>query len=218
MLSFVGVGPGDPDLMTILAVRALARADVVAVADSGSGESAVLRIAGPLVSEKPVLKLKMPMTPGEDWGPAHDRAAETLIHRLKKGIRIAYPVLGDPSLYASSIYLYRLIAPRHPCEIIPGVPAMCAAAAALGAPLAEGRERLTVLPGFGEGDRLPNGAAVVLKAGRSLNAIREAAGNRSSLLAQNLGMPGEYLGGLDGANADASYFSTVLIGPGKEEP
>jgi precorrin-2/cobalt-factor-2 C20-methyltransferase len=218
MLSFVGVGPGDPDLMTILAVRALARADVIAIADSGSGTSAVLRIAGSLVSEKPILKLKMPMIPGEDWGPAHDRAAETLIRRLKKGVRIAYPVLGDPSLYASSIYIYRRVAPRHPCEIIPGVPAMCAAAAALGAPLAEGRQTLTVLPGFGEGDRLPVGAAVVLKAGRVLDALREAAGNRRALLAQNLGMPDEYLGALEGARAEASYFSTVLIGPGNDEP
>ncbi len=217
MLSFVGVGPGDPDLMTILAVRVLARADVIAVADSGSGESAVLRIAGPLVSGKPVLRLSMPMRPGEDWGPAHDRAAETLIKRLRAGARIAYPVLGDPSLYASSIYLYRRIAPRCPCEIIPGVPAMCAAAAALGAPLAEGREPLTVLPGFGAGDRLPEGATVVLKAGRSLGAIRAAASGRHALLAQNLGMPDEYLGQLEGADAAVSYFSTVLIGPGKEE-
>ncbi len=217
MLSFVGVGPGDPDLMTVLAVRALARADVIAIADSGSGESAVLRIAGPLVTGKPVLKLKMPMRSGEDWAPAHDEAAEKLIKRLRTGVRIAYPVLGDPSLYASSIYLYRRITPRYPCEIIPGVPAMCAAAAALGAPLAEGRERLTVLPGFLEGDPLPEGAVVVLKAGHSLDTIQASLCGRSALLAQNLGMPGEYLGRLAGADARESYFSTVLIGPGKEE-
>ena len=216
MLSFVGVGPGDPDLMTVLAVKTLARADVIAVADSGSGESAVLRIAGPLVEGKPVLKLKMPMRPGEDWGSAHDRAAETLIKRLRSGAHVAYPVLGDPSLYASSIYLYRRIAPRYPCEIIPGVPAMCAAAAALGAPLAEGRETLTVLPGFFEGDRLPEGAVVVLKAGHALDAIRASLSGRPALLAQNLGMPSEYLGQLIGADARESYFSTVLIGPGKE--
>jgi precorrin-2 C(20)-methyltransferase len=178
----------------------------------------VLRITGPLVSGKPVLKLEMPMTPGEDWGPAHDRAVETLLRQLRKGVRIAYPVLGDPSLYASSIYLYRRVAPRHPCEIIPGVPAMCAAAAALGVPLAEGGETLTVLSGFGESDSLPGGSVVVLKAGRALHRIREAAGSRRALLARNLGMPDEYIGGLDGVNADASYYSTVLIGPGKEEP
>lgn len=218
MLSFVGIGPGDPDLMTILAVRALARADVVAIADSGSGDSAVLRIAGPLVEGKPVLKLKIPMRPGEDWSPAHDRAAETLIKRLRSGAHVAYPVLGDPSLYASSIYLYRRIAPRFPCEVIPGVPAMCAAAAALGAPLAEGRERLTMLPGFSEGDRLPEGAVVVLKAGRALDAIRASLNGRPALLAQNLGMADEYLGQLAGADARETYFSTVLIGPGRKEP
>jgi hypothetical protein len=105
------------------------------------------------------------MRPGDSWGPAHDRAADALIQRLRAGLRVAYPGLGDPSLYASSLYLYRRIAPCCPCEIIPGVPAMCAAAAALGAPLAQGRERLTILPGFGALDHLPEGAVVVLKAG-----------------------------------------------------
>ena len=217
MLSFVGVGPGDPDLMTILAVRALARADIVAIADSGSGDSAVLRIAGPLVEGKPVLKQKIPMRPGEDWSPAHDRAAEMLIRRLRSGAHVAYPVLGDPSLYASSIYLYRRIAPRFPCEVIPGVPAMCAAAA-LGIPLAEGRKRLTVLPGFAEGDRLPEDAVVVLKAGHSLDAIRTSLNGRPAFLAQNLGMPDEYLGRLTEADTRETYFSTVLIGPRSEEP
>lgn len=218
MLSIVGVGPGDPDLITFRAARALTRADLIAVADSGSGECRALQIAGPLAEGRPLLKLEMPMRPGDSWGPAHDRAADALIQRLRAGLRVAYPVLGDPSLYASSLYLYRRIAPCCPCEIIPGVPAMCAAAAALGAPLAQGRERLTILPGFGALDHLPEGAVVVLKAGRSLDAIREAAGNRRALLAQNLGMPGEYLGPLAGADARESYFSTVLIRPGKEEP
>ena len=218
MLSFVGVGPGNPELMTVLSIHTLTRADEIAVADSGSGESAVLRIVGPLVAGKPVLSLEMPMRSGEDWGSAHDRAAEILIRRLRTGVRIAYPVLGDPSLYASSIYLYRRIAPAYPCEIIPGVPAMCAAAAALGAPLAEGRERLTVLPGFSEGDYLPEGAVVVLKAGHSLDAIRASLCGRSALMAKNLGMPGEYLGQLAGTDTRESYFSTVLIRPGKEEP
>jgi precorrin-2 C(20)-methyltransferase len=217
MLTFVGVGPSDPELVTLKAVWALEAADLIALPDSGAGEGAAEKIASRWITGKERLHLPMPMRgEKEDWREAHRDAARVLMEHLAAGRRIAYPVLGDPLLYATSGYLLKLIRPHYACEVIPGVPAMCAAAAALGAPLAEGREKLTILPGFGEGDQLPEGAVVVLKAGRALDAIRASLYGRSALLAQNLGMPGEYLGQIAGADARESYFSTVLIGPGKE--
>ncbi len=216
MLSFVGVGPGDPELLTLAALRTLQAADEIAVADSGAGESVVLRIIRNHIAGKPVSYLRIPMGAREDWAAAHEAAARTLTEKLEKGRRVAYPVLGDPSLYASSGYLYRLIAPGHPCEIIPGVPAMCAAAAALGVPLAEGRERLTICPGFQAGEALPEGPVVVMKAGRALSALREAAAGRPALAVQNLGMPGQTTGSLGEADAQ-SYFTTVLIRPKSAE-
>lgn len=214
MIKFVGVGPGDPELMTLAAVHALEWADEIAIADSGS-ESAVLKIAGAHLGGKPVLRLDMPMRGGHaEWQEAHRRAADILLARLSAGVNIAYPVLGDPSLYATSSYLMRLIAPKHPCEVIPGVPAVCAAAARLGVPLAEGREPLHILPGFA--GELPEGNVAVMKAGAALDELRAAAQGRGAYLARNLGMEGEYVGPLDAADiGERSYFSTVIISAAK---
>ena len=86
MIRFVGVGPGDPELMTLAAVHALEWADEIAIADSGS-ESAVLKIAGAHLGGKPVLRLDMPMRGGHaEWQEAHRRAADILLARLSAGV------------------------------------------------------------------------------------------------------------------------------------
>ena len=207
MLTFIGVGPGDPELLTLKAARLLREADAVAVA----GRGAALGIAREWIARKPVLELDLPMRGNRaDWKDAHERAAGRLLDWLGRYPSVAFPVLGDPGMYATSSYLYRRIAPRHPCEIVPGVPAMCAAAAALGVPLCEQGERLTVL------DRLdgplPEGSVVVMKAGRGLDALRRAAGDREAHVARNLGMEGQWLGPLaDAPESERSYFTTAIV-------
>lgn len=212
MLCFIGVGPGDPELMTLKAVRALADADEIALADSGA-ESAVLKIAGRYLEGKPVLRLKMPMSEqNAEWKIAHEAAARTLLEHLRAGIKIAYPVLGDPSLYATCAYLYPLIAPFFDCRVIPGIPAICAAAAAAGVPLASGREKLTILPGIAENAPLPDGNLVIMKAGRSIAALRKSAAQKNAYIAVNVGMEGERLLPLRDAEDDSyPYFTTVFI-------
>ena len=186
MLTFIGVGPGDPELMTLKAVRLLCEADAVALSDRG----AALR--------------------REDWEEAHARAAEQLLEWLDRYPRIAFPVLGDPGVYATSGYLYRRVRPCHPCAIVPGVPAMCAAAAALGVPLCEQGERLTVLDRMEE--VLPEGNVVVMKADRGLDALRRAAGGRAAYAARNLGMEGEWTGPLaEVPEAGRGYFTTAIL-------
>ncbi len=129
MLYFVGVGPGDPELVTLKAARLMREADAIALPDGGSAGAAE-RIAAEWIAGKPVLKLEMPMRGGrEDWRAAHAAAAEKLLQWLERYPTMVYPVLGDPGVFASSSYLHRLVAPKHPCEIVPGVPAMCAALA-----------------------------------------------------------------------------------------
>ena len=209
MLIFVGVGPGDPELMTIKAARTLREADAIALADKG----AALQIAGSAIEGKPILKLRLPMKGNRaDWEADHREAVRQLLDWLETYPTIAYPVLGDPGVYASSSYLMRLIRPHHPCSVIPGIPAMCAAAAELGIPLCEQREPLTVLDNFQEGDALPEGNAVIMKSGRNIAALRRAAGNRAAYVVRNLGMENAWMGKLaEMPEADYSYFTTVLI-------
>ena len=214
MLWIVGVGPGDPELITLKAVRTLRAADEIALADSGA-ESAVEKIAGRYWPGKPVLRLRMPMNAQSDgWCEAHEAAARLLLARLNAGVRVAYPVLGDPSLYATSAYLLPLIAPHHPCEVIPGVPAMCAAAAMTGAALAVGRQKLTVLPGLKRDEPLPEGNVVILKAGKCIASIRKKAGSRSAYFVENAGMADGRAAPLDEASGPCSYFTTVILSGG----
>lgn len=210
MLYFVGVGPGDPELITVKAARILREADAIALPDSGK-ESVVWKIAGQWMENKPVCRLSMPMKGRhEDWAQAHHRAAETLLQWLDRYETIAYPVLGDPGIYASSSYLMRLIAPRHCCKVIPGVPAMCAAAAALGIPLCEQGESLAVYECL-EDENRPAENVVVMKSGRQLSEIRNACAGQTAYAACNLGMENEWLGSIaDVPPQMQSYFITAI--------
>ena len=217
MIAFVGVGPGDPELLTLKAVRIIREADVVAVPKSGGGAGAAETIAASLLEGKEVLRLPMPMRgPREAWREAHEQAAIALAERLERGENVAYLVLGDPMLYATSSYLMALLKPRFEVRVVPGVTAMCAAAAELCVPLCEDRETLTILPGFEEGRALPDGSAVIMKAGGHLREILAAGEGREMYLARSIGMEGAYAGPLLEAEADGrAYFSTVLVRPGE---
>lgn len=209
MLTFVGVGPGDPELLTLKAVRILNEADAIALPDKG----AALRIVERYIADKPVLRLSLPMHGNrEDWMHAHQSAANQLLDWLDRYSHIAYPVLGDPGIYASSSYLMKLVQTQQNCRVVPGIPAMCAAAAKLKISLCEQRERLTVLDSFTQGNGLPEGNVVVMKGGKHISALKDAACGRESYAVRNLGMENEWFGPLDSLPEDAySYFTTVLI-------
>lgn len=213
MITFVGMGPGDPELMTLKAVRAIREADLIAMPDTGLGASAVTAIAGDLLKGKELLMLYMPMRGGRDaWRDAHAQAVETLKARLRQGANIAYLVLGDPMLYATGSYLMALLKPEFEVRVIPGVTAMCAAAAELQVPLCEDRERLEIRPGFAPEDPLGDGNVVIMKANGKLRQILEAGEGREMYLARNIGMDNAYAGPLQDADLDVhAYFSTVLV-------
>ena len=211
MLYFVGVGPGDPELVTMKAARILQEANAVAIPDSGK-DSVVWKIAGKWMEGKPLCRLPMPMKGGRaDWEDAHRRAAEILLEWLQEYETIAYPVLGDPGVYASGSYLMKRIAPHHPCKVIPGIPAMCAAAAELGIELCEQGENLTVIDHLQE-EKLPDGNVVVMKGSRCIEKIKSAAAGRQAYAVCNLGMDNMWTGSLENrAELPVSYFTTVIV-------
>lgn len=213
MITFVGMGPGDPELMTLKAVRAIREADLIAMPDTGLGASAVTQIAGDLLQDKIILKLYMPMRGGkESWQSAHADAVETLKENLREGKNIAYLVLGDPMLYATSSYLMARLKPEFEVKVIPGITAMCAAAAEIQVPLCEDRETLEVRPGFKTGDTLDGDNIVIMKANGKLRDILQAGENRRLYLACNIGMERSYAGLLQDADLDEhAYFSTVIV-------
>lgn len=213
MLIFAGVGPGDPELVTMKAARVIREAPAIAIPDTGLGQSAVMNIVGDLIGDKPVIRLYMPMRgTRSEWIESHTAAVNELKKAIDQYGTVVYPVLGDPSIYATSSYLMSLLGDEYECSVIPGIPAMCAAAAELKVPLCEQRESLTVLDAFADDDTLPETNAVIMKSGKRLEALKEKCAGRKAWAIRNVGMDHEWLGPLADIPEDGySYFTTVIV-------
>lgn len=219
----VGVGPGDPELMTVKALRILREADVIAVPGRKPEESTAYRIAGQMVPElagKEVVAVSMPMTKDrEALRAGHRKAADIIKKYLSEGRNVAFITLGDPSIYSTFTYLEPYLrADGYETEIISGVPSFCAAAARLHVPLAEWDEPLYILPAVHQaGHALPGeGTSVLMKAAGSMHELKSLLKKerRSVLAVENCGLPGEkvYLT-TDEIPDDAGYFTLVIAPP-----
>lgn len=148
----IGVGPGDPELLTLKALRILKEADLVCVPRSAADrDSLALSVVNrTLQREVPVLELSFPMTKDrsmllDSWA----RAGEAVAARVRDGKTVAFITIGDPMFYSTYGYLLHHLRSHHPdleTETVPGVTAMSACAAALQEPLTEGEETLAVIP------------------------------------------------------------------------
>lgn len=224
----VGVGPGDPELMTLKAHRILSEADIVAVPKTASDkDSLALSIARQAVGpDKEILELLFPMT--RDQGlleVSWDKGVDTLRNLLDQGKNVAFITLGDPSLYSTYLYLHqRLRALGYPAEIIPGVPSFCAAAAVLGLGLAENRESVALVPSADEWDSLREVLAtfdtiVLMKVAKNLPRLKVLLQEQGlldrSVLVSRCGMAEEEIihnwGDLADQGLKVSYFTTMIV-------
>ena len=102
----VGVGPGDPELLTVKAVRVLREADVVIVPDASSGDKVALNIAKDYLKDKQIQFVKTPMVRDKAvMDAAHEQAADTICALLDEGKQVAFLTLGDPAIYSTYMYL-----------------------------------------------------------------------------------------------------------------
>ncbi|WP_327155955.1 precorrin-2 C(20)-methyltransferase [Streptomyces tubercidicus] len=185
----VGLGPGDPSLMTIRAVEVIAEADVIAYHSARHGRSIARSIAaGHLRADHIEEALIYPVTtestdhPGGYRGALdefYETAAARLAAHLDAGRTVAVISEGDPLFYGSYQHMHKRLAHRYPTEVIPGVTSVSAAAARLGKPLAEADEVLTILPGTLPEEELTarlasTDTAVVMKLGRTFPTVRRA--------------------------------------------
>ena len=140
----VGVGPGDPELLTAKAIRLLRECDAVAAPKSADGRQTALDIASPYIGQdKTILLFDMPMTHDRQARNAsHDAAADALCALLDEGKTVVFLTLGDPTIYSTYWYVHKRVAARgYAAELVPGVPSFCAAAAAMGRALCEDRQQ-----------------------------------------------------------------------------
>ena len=185
----VGVGPGDPELITVKAAKLIKHANVVAYHSGTARRSIARSIVADLISEDATEELLIyPVTTGDVEHPLgyygmiadfYDESAERLAKHLDAGRTVVVLAEGDPLFYSSYMYLHDRLAGLYRCEIVPGVTSMTAAAAAAGTPLARHEDVLTVLPGTLPVPELTRrladtDAAVIMKLGRTFQGVREA--------------------------------------------
>ncbi|WAT98015.1 precorrin-2 C(20)-methyltransferase [Streptomyces libani subsp. libani] len=185
----VGLGPGDPSLMTVRAVQVIAGADVIAYHSARHGRSIARSIAAEHLRADHIEEaLIYPVTtestdhPGGYRGALdefYESAAARLAVHLDAGRTVAVISEGDPLFYGSYQHMHKRLAHRYPTEVIPGVTSVSAAAARLGKPLAEADEVLTILPGTLPEEELTarlasTDTAVVMKLGRTFPTVRRA--------------------------------------------
>ena len=146
----VGVGPGDPELLTVKAVRLLAACPVIAYPATQDGASMAREIAAPHIGDgKMELPIRIPIDTGHfPDADIYARAADRIAAELDDGRDVAVLCEGDPFFYGSFMYLYALLAEAgRRVEVVPGVSSLLGCAAALGQPLAARNDVLTVVPG-----------------------------------------------------------------------
>ncbi|MFC4534703.1 precorrin-2 C(20)-methyltransferase [Sphaerisporangium dianthi] len=185
----VGLGPGDPELVTVKAARLIRDAGVIAYHSARHGRSIARGVAEPYLRGDQVEEaLIYPVTtettghPGGYRGAIDDfyaTCAERLAAHLDAGRDVVVLCEGDPLFYGSYMHLHKRLAHRYPTEVVPGVTSMSGASATLGRPLVEGEETLTVLPGTLPEDVLAErlaaaDSAAILKLGRTFTSVREA--------------------------------------------
>ena len=226
----VGTGPGDPDLLTLKAVRAIQGADVVAYFAKQGNASNARRIVADLITGQIEEQLGYPVTTEihrhhDDYKAAtsgfYADAAERVAAHLDAGRSVAVLSEGDPLFYGSYMHLHVRLSQRYPTEVIPGITAMSGCWSQAGLPLVQGDDILSVLPGtLDEVDlcaRLDNtDGAVIMKVGRNLPKIRraiEAAGRLESAVYVERGTMANGLSMrlVDKTDDVAPYFALVLV-------
>jgi precorrin-2 C20-methyltransferase / precorrin-3B C17-methyltransferase len=227
----VGVGPGDPELITRKAARLIGQARVIAYHAGVGKESNARRTAAELFPAGVIEeRLDYPVTTGATDHPGgyagalaafYEECAARLAAHLDAGRDVVLLAEGDPLFYGSSMYLHDRLAGRYATEMVPGVPSFAAAAAVAAGPLARQQDVLTVLPGTLPEPELARrladtDAAVIMKLGRTFPAVRralEAAGRlEHALYVERASMPAQrWLPVADVDPASVPYFSLIIV-------
>ena len=216
----VGVGPGDPELITVKALRLIREAEVIAVPGRKAEESVAYRIADAAaggLEDKELVAVYMPMVNDREViEEEHRKAADKLEEYLDMGKNAVFLTEGDPSVYSTFGYLRKILEEDgYTVETVPGVTSFCAAAARLGIPLAEWDEPLHILPAAHRTQTPIDqpGTYVLMKTGRHMAEVRELLkdSGRDASAVENCGMEDEKMyRSADEIPDAAGYFSLII--------
>ncbi len=219
----LGIGPGDPELITLKALRILESVPVVAYPAPEAGDSLARSIAAPHLSgDQTEIVIRTPMTPGNfPADDVYDRYAAEIAQHLKQNHDVAVLCEGDPFLYGSLMYIFARLAGDYPCEVVPGVSSLGAVAASAGRPLVSRNQVLTVLPAPLDEEDLEKrlagtDAAAIMKVGRHLEKVKRVLArlglDGGAIYVEHASMPDQRICPLvEVPDGSAPYFSMILV-------
>ncbi len=221
----VGVGPGDPELITLKAVRIIRECDIIGIPAATPASCTAYQVARKVVQEieeKPILAVPVPMTKDKKkLSDAYKEGCQKLIIELNNGRNIAFLNLGDPAVYGTYMELHsRILEAGYRAEIVSGVPSFCAVAAALGIPLGARKENIHILPGsydIGEWEQY-SGTRILMKSGGKIGEVKkrlvrlEEEDQVKAYAVTNCGMEGQAVfHDIGNLKEDAGYFTTIVV-------
>jgi precorrin-2/cobalt-factor-2 C20-methyltransferase len=216
----VGVGPGDPELMTLKACRLIRENEVMAVPGKVPQDAVAYKIAAaavPELAEKTLLAIDMPMVRDRKAREeAHRKAADVIEKYLDEGKNVVYLTLGDSTIYCTFSYIQHILeAEGYEVELVSGIPSFCAAAARLGAPLTEWNEPLHIIPGLHhiEGTLEWPGSYAIMKSASKMHEVKEmlVRSGYDAQAVENCSMETEKVyRSLEKIPDDAGYFSLIV--------
>ena len=215
----VGVGPGDPGLLTLKALNLIKSCDIIAIPHRKAGECFAYRIAlkaVPEAKDKPILPVDMPMTRDKALREAaYEVGSKAVAAALSEGMNVVFLTLGDPSVYSTFAYLAPHIKSKGFDVVwVPGVTSFCASAAALGSPLCTDREELHIIPGgINAEEALKLSGTKVFMKGELLpllGAIKES--GQTAQAVENCGIENEHIyETADAVPEDAGYYLVTIV-------
>lgn len=223
----IGVGPGDPELMTLKAVRILKECDVIAAPGKIPKETIAYRIAHgacPGIDGKTAVGIHMPMTKDKTvLEERHREGVRILRELLDSGKNTAFLTLGDPTVYSTYMYLHGEIqSAGYETEIVNGVPSFCAAAAKIPMSIAGKEEQIHIIPAsyqIEEALQL-SGTRILMKAGKKIPDVKRVLKEREDdvILVENCGMERERIVfGAEQIPEDAGYYTLLFVKDKKKE-
>ena len=216
----VGVGPGDPEYMTLKAVKLIRENDIIALPGKEPKETVAYKIAVqavPELADKTLVPVYMPMTMDLDVQKEnHKKGARIIEEYLEKGKNVVYLTLGDPTIYCTFSYLQKIIEDDgYETALVSGITSFCAAAARLNIPIVEWNEPMHVIPAVHKLEDTLNkpGNYVLMKSGSHMKEVKEmlSASGKEVNMVQDCGMESEQVyRSVDEIPDDAGYFALII--------
>ena len=227
----VGVGPGDPELLTLKALRCIKESDIIILPTESQEDCYAYQIVQkvyPEIVDKEIICMPFPMIMNKaELKKVHDKIYKSVNLLLEQNKTIAFLVIGDPTVYSTYSYIHnRVIANQGNAVLINGIPSFCATAAVLGVSLADNKEEIHIIPGCYDIDHtleLP-GTKVYMKSGSKLSDLKQALSDHERVndlevfAVSNCGMENEKVFiGLEELNPESGYLTVVVVKEKRKE-